>query len=73
MVGACDLLKSIGFLRTMNKRDYKRHMKYVTKLGLYPNLQEGYLKLWKLQNISGEKTPVKEEAEWIIIPGHKSS
>lgn len=29
----------------MNKRDYKSHVKDITKLGLYPNLQEGYEKL----------------------------
>ena len=70
IIDLIDLLKSLGFVHTMNKRDYKRHVKYVTKLGLYPNLQEGYSKLWKLQNISDEKTPVKEEAEWSFIPGY---
>ena len=70
IIDLIDLLKSLGFVHTMNKRDYKRHVKYVTKLGLYPNLQEGYTKLWKLQNISDEKTSVKEEAEWSFIPGY---
>ena len=42
MIDLFDMLKSLGFVHTMNKRDYKKHVKYVTKLGLYPNLQEGY-------------------------------
>ena len=70
IIDLIDLLKSLGFVHTMNKRDYKRHVKYVTKLGLYPKLQEGYSKLWKLQNISDEKTSVKEEDEWSFIPGY---
>lgn len=64
IIDLMDLLKSLGFVHTMNKRDYKSHVKLITKLGLYPNLSDGYEKLWRLENISTEKPKVKEEAEW---------
>ena len=64
IIDLIDLLKSLGFVHTMNKRDYKSHVKEITKIGLYPNLEEGYEKLWKLENISSEKQKIKDEAEW---------
>lgn len=64
LVDLMDLLKSLGFVHTMTKTQYKSQVKYLNEIGLLSNLEEGYEALYRIQGIAGDDEKTKEEGVW---------
>ncbi len=64
LVDLMDLLKSLGFVHSMTKTQYKSQVKYLDEVGLLPNLEEGYETLWRIQGIANDDEKTKEEGIW---------
>ncbi len=57
-----DLYKSLGFVHTMTKAEYKDHVKYLRELGLIKILEEGYKTIYNLLDVANEDGKTKNES-----------
>ena len=64
LIDLMDLLKSLGFVHTMTKTQYKAQVKYLDEVGLLSNLEDGYETLYRIQGIVNEDEKTKEEGVW---------